>query len=251
MLQPVLQFATVGIFFLLEPVESRRGGAASSDVICYIPHPFLLEPAPKMLPPEFVFSRPSIFCYNHVFCCWNQHPKMLSPELVLRSLLDERLFATTLYLICWNQGFQLIQQGRQHRASFSTTFFVYERRQRALPSSTAATFDGEGKRGRATARCVTWRRGAAAMTCSGAFFRSGKRARATSAGKGAIQRLCGGASNDQGWTGPKFGPAQSAAPRFIIREKMGSHMSIMIEAKILEIFLLHQVESNQGGTTVG
>lgn len=38
------------------------------------PQPGLLEPmnhfagtSKKMLPPEFIFSRPSIFCYNHVF----------------------------------------------------------------------------------------------------------------------------------------------------------------------------------------
>ena len=32
---------------------------------------------------------------------------------------------------------------------------------------------------------------------------------------------------------------------------MGNHMSIMAEAKKLEIFSLHQVESNPGGTAVG
>ena len=33
--------------------------------------------------------------------------------------------------------------------------------------------------------------------------------------------------------------------------KMGTHMSIMAEAKNLEIFALYQVESNPGGTAVG
>ena len=32
---------------------------------------------------------------------------------------------------------------------------------------------------------------------------------------------------------------------------MGTHMSIMVEAKKLEIFSLHQVESNPGGIAVG
>ena len=32
---------------------------------------------------------------------------------------------------------------------------------------------------------------------------------------------------------------------------MGTHMSIKAEAKKLEIFSLHQLESNSGGTTVG
>ena len=32
---------------------------------------------------------------------------------------------------------------------------------------------------------------------------------------------------------------------------MGTHMSIMAEAKKLEIFSLHQVESNPGGIVIG
>lgn len=86
---------------------------------------------------------------------------MLSPELVLRSLLDERLFATTLSLICWNQGFQLIQQGRGNTEHLFRQLFLSasvdgERCHRARRRLSTVRANGGGRR--RTARRGDWGR---------------------------------------------------------------------------------------------